>query len=167
MTRYWLWAGPLLALSPELGPGGTLALAIGLSKRWRLTGSFVYSHARAEIDRGSFSLQECSLRVGPALKFGSDRLNVNVGLGARAGWLGLEGRPDDPGRVHARRFDTWYVGPALFATLLLKVAQHGFLALEVELADTIRQLHADVEGGKGQTLSVIRATAALGAGASW
>ncbi|MFT3927765.1 MAG: hypothetical protein QM778_34880 [Myxococcales bacterium] len=166
-AEHFAWAALQLQASPLLGPGVTL----GLSQRiWRLlswSSSLSYSFARSSLDDGELRVQQTSVNTGPALHLAFSDLVLELGAGMRAGWLGLRGEPDDAARVRGKRVDTWLAGPSLFGALFVNAGKRGFGMLALELAYTLRKVHADVQGGGGRTLSALWGAASLGGGFAW
>jgi hypothetical protein len=112
-------------------------------------------------------VQSAALRTGPALSFERGPGALLLGLGARVGlWL-LRGQPDDQADTVGAKFRSAYVGPALFAGGSVRLGKHALIALELELAYTMRRVKADVVGGGATTLGAWRTSAVLGAGAVW
>jgi hypothetical protein len=167
LPRFALWAGLEVSATPVFALGGSLSFRARL---WRLlawSSAFAFTQGTRAIDRGELRVQSNALRTGPALLLEDPRGALQLGLGARVGALRLRGVPDDRAQTESAEFRSWYVGPALFAGGLLRLGRRAILALELELAYTMRRVRADVEGGGALTLGPWRASAVLGAGAAW
>jgi hypothetical protein len=132
---------------------------------WSSAGAF--TQGRLSIDRGKLRVQQVALRTGPALLLENERGSLQLGAAARLGWLSLTGEPSDAGAVRAAGFQTWSVAPAVFAGGALRLGKYAVIALELELAHTLRRVRADVQGGGARTLSALQTAAVLGAGVLW
>jgi hypothetical protein len=167
LPRFALWAGIELSATPLFALGGSVSLRARLWRRLAWSSAFAFTQGTGDIDRGALRLQSNALRTGPALLLEDRRGALQLGLGARVGALRLRGEPEDSAETESAEFRSWYVGPALFAGGTLRLGTHAILALELELAYTMRRVRADVEGGGARTLGPWRTSAVLGAGATW
>jgi len=166
-ASYALWAAAEGQATPLLGLGGSVLLRVKVQELLAWSSAASIGQARADIDRGKLRVLSVSLRTGLALLLESSRASLHVGAGMRGGWLQLTGEPSDAADTAAAHFDTWFVGPALFGGVSWRVASHVFIALELEVDHTLREVRANVEGGDARTLSPWRSSGALGAGVAW
>lgn len=150
----------LFAAGAELGFSARLSAWIA----WQSTATF--TQGSLAIDHGDLRVRHASLGSGAALQRELGLVTLAAGGGVRAGWLGLRGLPRERG-VRGQRFDTWFVGPSAFGSVALRFLRHGFGLLSLSLTHTVRELRADVSGGRARRLSPWLAGASLGVGASW
>jgi opacity protein-like surface antigen len=166
-ASYALWAAAEGQATPLLGFGGSVLLRVKLQELLAWSSAVSIGQARTDIDRGKLRVLSVSLRTGLALVLESSRASFHVGAGVRGGWLQLTGEPSVAADTAAAHFDAWFVGPALFGGVSWRVASHVFIALELEVDHTLREVRANVEGGEARTLSPWRSSGALGAGLAW
>jgi hypothetical protein len=164
---YLLWLGVEVQASPLLGPGAALLLRMRICPWLAWANAVSFAQAYTAIDRGELRVRNFSLRSGPALLLESERVSLQIGIGARAGLMQLQGEPSDLQSTAASSFDAWYVGPALFAEVSWTLGAHVFIALGLEADHGLRRVRANVQGGQGRTLSALRSSATLGAGVAW
>ena len=93
--------------------------------------------------------------------------SLQLGAGVRAGWLRLSGEPAQSTQTEAAHFTALYLGPAAFIGVTHWIAAPLFVALELELSHSLREVRANVQGGSARTLSPWRSGALLGAGLAW
>jgi hypothetical protein len=163
--RFRLWLAAHGLLSSLAAAGAQLGFTTRLNPWSALTSGAAFTQGSLAIDRGELRVRHASVHAGLAVQR-EGRLTMMTGAGVRAGWLGLRGLPSEA-RVRGQRFDTWFVGPTLFGSAALGFATHGFVLLGLELTHSIREVHAEVRGGRTRTLSPWLGGASLGVGASW
>jgi hypothetical protein len=167
LPRFLLWGGLEASATPLFALGGSLLFRLRILRLFAWSSALGFSQGRVSIDRGKLRVQSVALRTGPALLLENAHGSLQLGLGARLGWLGLRGEPADADAVAAQSFNSWSVGPAGFTGGALRLGRRAVIALELELAHTLRRVRADVEGGGARTLGALHTSAVLGAGATW
>ncbi|HKP58990.1 MAG TPA: hypothetical protein VJV78_19850 [Polyangiales bacterium] len=165
---YFAWAGLEMQATPLTGFGGAVLFRARLGERIAWSSALGLAQARTEIDRGELQVLSLSLRTGLALLLlqGASG-SLHLGAGVRGTWQRLTGEPSDAASTGGADFDAWALGPAVFAGATWSIAAPVIVALELEGAHMLREVHAHVERGQTKTLSPVSFAAVLGAGVAW
>ncbi|MDB4977708.1 MAG: hypothetical protein JWN48_6049 [Myxococcaceae bacterium] len=165
--RGFVVAGVSLQALPAWSAGAALSSLVRLTGLLAWSGALSLAQTRHDLDGGTLRIRSLGLRGGPALVLERARSLFYAGVAARLSLYALHGQPSDRSAARAGGFRTVVAGPELYGGAALALGRHALIGFELELAEQLRELRVEVEGGRASTLSSWRCALSLLAGAQW